>query len=166
VWMYTMDELQSALMDPRTPLDVDINHRRAEFHRHQELRAPAVITSDGEIPRGIMPGGAGGDGLTGIATSGGLAEGIVRVIQNPGDAALQQGEILVAPHTDPGWTPLFLNAAGLITNVGGVMTHGSLVAREYGIPSVVLAGATDTLRTGQRIRLDGNHGFIELLENE
>ncbi len=166
VWMYTMDELQSALRDPKKPLDIDLNQRRADFHRHQTLRAPAVITSDGEVPRGAMPEGAGDGGLTGIATSGGVAEGVVRVILYPGDAALRQGEILVAPHTDPGWTPLFLNAAGLITNVGGVMTHGSLVAREYGIPSVVLAGATDTLRTGQRIRLDGNHGIIELLEND
>ncbi len=164
VWLYDFDELLSALENPGEPLSVDMASRRAEYQWHRQLRHPAVITSDGEIPRAEPPAAPGVDGLVGIPTSGGVAEGIVRVIYDPSDAMLESGEILVAPHTDPGWTPLFLNAAGLVTNVGGVMTHGSLVAREYGIPSVVLAEATMRLKSGQRVRVDGYRGVVELLE--
>ena len=81
-----------------------------------------------------------------------------------GGSALAAGEILVTPYTDPGWTPLFINAAGLIMEVGGRLTHGSVVAREYGIPAVVgVRGATQRLHTGQRVCVDGNHGVIEVM---
>ena len=87
-----------------------------------------------------------------------------KVILDPSVEALNPGEILVAPFTDPGWTPLFVNAAGLITEVGGMMTHGSVVAREYGIPAVVgVIDATKHIKTGQRIRVNGNFGYIELI---
>lgn len=164
VWLFTFDELLSALENPTQSLELDLDSRRVDYHQHTRLRHPAVITSDGEIPRGDTTADSGIDGLVGIPTSGGVAEGVVRVIHNPSDATLESGEILVAPHTDPGWTPLFLNAAGLVTNVGGVMTHGSLVAREYGIPSVVAAEATEKLKSGQRVRVDGYRGVVELLE--
>ncbi|MFC7137828.1 PEP-utilizing enzyme [Halobaculum litoreum] len=84
---------------------------------------------------------------------------------DPADAVLEAGEVLVAPYTDPGWTPLFTAAAAVVTEVGGRLTHGSLVAREYGIPSVVaVADATTVLRTGERVRVDGTAGTVELLE--
>jgi len=73
---------------------------------------------------------------------------------------------LIAPFTDPGWTPLFINAAGLVMEVGGLMTHGSVVAREYGIPAVVcVPDATKRIRTGQRIRVDGDLGYVQILED-
>jgi rifampicin phosphotransferase len=165
VWLYDFDELLSELTNPDTPIGVDLDARRAEQFHHQQLRAPRVITSDGEIPRGGIASDVDTDGLVGIPTASGVAQGQARVIEEPSDATLETEEILVAPHTDPGWTPLFLNAAGLVTNNGGKMTHGSIVAREYGIPSVVVAGATEQIETGQRIRVDGNRGIVELLDD-
>ena len=165
VWFFTFDELIGTLDSRVVPSDVDLGRRRADHERHLQLRAPRVIASDGEMPRGASRPVSDKEGMAGISTASGVAEGIARVIHNPGQAQLKAGEILVAPHTDPGWTPLFLNAAGLVTNVGGKMTHGLIVAREYGIPSVVLSEATDKIKTGQRIRVDGNRGVVELLED-
>ena len=86
---------------------------------------------------------------------------------HPSQEALNPGEILVAPFTDPGWTPLFVNAAGLITEVGGMMTHGSVVAREYGIPAVVgVMDATKQIQTGDRVRVHGDAGYVEVLDAE
>ena len=124
-----------------------------------------VITSDGESPVvkyvvADAPAGA----LIGSPVSPGVVEGTVRVIRDPQTETLNPGEILVAPFTDPGWTPLFINAGGLIMEIGGIMTHGSVVAREYGIPAIVgVRGATTALQTGQRVRVDGNRGVIEVL---
>ncbi len=99
--------------------------------------------------------------MPGTAASAGVIEGVVRVVLDPSQDTLHHGEILVAPYTDPGWTPLFVHAAGVITEVGGLMTHGAVVAREYGIPAVVsVEKATERLRTGQRVRLDGTRGFV------
>ena len=103
--------------------------------------------------------------LTGTPVSAGVVEGMVRVVLDPHEADLHPGEILVCPATDPAWTPLFLAAGGLITEVGGMMTHGSVVAREYGIPAVVgVSRATERLQTGQRVRLDGSNGTVVVLE--
>ena len=86
---------------------------------------------------------------------------VARVIRSPQGARLDPGEILVAPSTDPGWTPLFLTAGGLVMEMGGMMSHGSVVAREYGIPAVVGAiGAIDAFRNGQRITVDGSRGLV------
>jgi pyruvate,water dikinase len=99
--------------------------------------------------------------IKGTPVSPGVVEGIVRVVFDPADTHLQPGDILVCPGTDPAWTPLFLAAGGLITEVGGLMTHGSVVAREYGIPAVVgVHQATQRLQTGQRVRVDGSSGRI------
>jgi pyruvate,water dikinase len=129
------------------------------------LSPPRIITSDGELPtarhnREGLPEGA----LVGTAVSPGIVEGIARVVRDPTSETLQPGEILVAPFTDPGWTPLFINAAGLVMEVGGLMTHGSVVAREYGIPAVVaVPNATTEIETGQMLRLNGDGGYVELL---
>jgi pyruvate,water dikinase len=123
------------------------------------------MTSEGEIVtrrhagRGL-PQGA----LAGSPASPGVVEGTARVVLDPATAILQAGEILVAPFTDPGWTPLFINARGLVMEVGGLMTHGSVVAREYGIPAVVnVPDATKKIESGKRIRVNGDEGFVEIL---
>ena len=85
----------------------------------------------------LASGEAPEDALLGSAVSAGIVEGVAKVVHDPSTEVLMQGEILVAPFTDPGWTPLFVNAAGLVTEVGGILSHGSVVAREYGIPAVV-----------------------------
>ncbi len=96
-----------------------------------------------------------------------MVEGRVRVVLDPRIANLQPGEIMVCPGTDPSWTPLFLTAGGLIMEVGGMMTHGAVVAREYGIPAVVgVHEATTRLKTGQRIQLDGSSGKIVILSED
>lgn len=118
------------------------------------------------MPRGPVSEDPAIEGLVGTPTSGGVAEGIARIVHDPKRETLEPGEILVARDTDPGWTPLFLNAAGLVTSVGGRMTHGSIVAREYGIPSVVVEAATEKLDTGQRIRVDGTRGVVEPVSND
>jgi pyruvate,water dikinase len=103
--------------------------------------------------------------LVGQAVSPGVVEGTVRVVLDPRGTRLEPGEILVCPATDPGWTPLFLAAGGLVMEIGGMVTHGSVVAREYGLPAVVgVEGATTRLHTGQRVRVDGNTGRVTLLD--
>jgi pyruvate,water dikinase len=80
------------------------------------------------------------------------------------EAALDAGDILVTSHTDPSWSPLFVSVAGLVTEVGGLMTHGAVIAREYGLPAVVgVEGATRLIRDGQRVRVHGAEGYVELL---
>lgn len=138
--------------------------RREKYDRDAKLTPPRVITSEGEIvtakPRADAPPGA----LAGSAVSAGVVEGRARVILSLEEAKMDKGDILVAPYTDPGWTPLFPLAAGLITEVGGLMTHGAVVAREYGIPAVVgVDGATRYIKDGQLVRVDGTRGFIEIL---
>lgn len=133
---------------------------RADYERERSRRSvPRVMTSTGETfytAPATDPGA-----LTGTVASPGVYEGPARVVFDPREAQLQPGEVLVAPGTDPAWTPLFLTAGALVMEIGGVMSHGSVVAREYGIPAVVgVAGATQRLRTGQRVRVDGENGQV------
>lgn len=139
---------------------------RSAYAREMERRAvPRVITSEGETFYTAQAAREGA--LVGTPASVGAYEGRVRVIHNPQGARLVQGEILVAPGTDPAWTPLFLSAGALVMEIGGAMSHGSVVAREYGIPAVVgVVGATEKLHTGQLIRVDGGAGTIEILSEE
>lgn len=166
VWYLALPEVIHAIEHPEEELRPRIQQRRAEMARYWQMRPPRVITSDGEIPtvhyaKGDLPAGA----LPGNPVSAGVVEGVARVILDPTREVLNKGEILVAPFTDPGWTPLFINAAALVMEVGGMMTHGSVVAREYGIPAVVgVLDATTLLQTGQRIRVDGDKGYVELLD--
>jgi len=140
---------------------------RREAVRREGLRrqVPRLLLSDGRaFYEGMAPNGQGGQ-LSGSPVSPGVVEGSVRVVFDPRVAGLQPGEILVCPGTDPSWTPLFLTAGGLIMEVGGMMTHGAVVAREYGIPAAVgVDRATERLRTGQKVRLNGSNGVIELLD--
>jgi pyruvate,water dikinase len=131
-------------------------------------RIPRLLLSDGtDVEAAMMAAGAAlpqqaaGDRLTGTPASAGTATGKVRVIINPVGARLEPGEILVAPSTDPGWTPLFMTAGALVMEMGGVVSHGAVVAREYGIPAVVgVADATTRLRDGQSITVDGAAGTV------
>ena len=103
--------------------------------------------------------------LLGLPVSAGTIEGRARVIFDIAEANLEDGDILVTAHTDPSWTPLFVAIAGLVTEVGGLMTHGAVIAREYGLPAVVgVEQATRRIRDGQRIRLNGIDGYVELLD--
>ncbi len=149
--------------DWRTLVDV----RRAAFEREQGRRqVPLLLLSDGVAhyaTADTLPVGAG-ERLEGTPVSPGVVEGSVRIVRDPHDACLEPGEILVCSGTDPAWTPLFLSAGGLVTEVGGLMTHGSVVAREYGIPAVVgVAGATTRLTTGTRVCVDGGRGSVTIL---
>jgi pyruvate,water dikinase len=124
-----------------------------------------VITSDGEIITGkYRRGNVPAEAVVGLAVSSGVIEGRARVIMNMEEADLEDGDILVTTFTDPSWTPLFLSIKGLVTEVGGLMTHGAVIAREYGLPAVVgVENATKLIKDGQRIRLHGTEGYIELL---
>ncbi|MBA4603636.1 PEP-utilizing enzyme, partial [Thermoactinomyces mirandus] len=142
--------------------------RKEKFAWYQTLKPPKVMTSEGEIvtgssKRGELPEGV----LVGTPASAGMVEGKARVVFKPEEADFHEGEILVAPHTDPGWTPLFQSAKALVTEVGGLMTHGSVVAREYGIPAVVgVDDATRIIKDGQMIRVDGSQGIVEIILDE
>jgi len=137
--------------------------RRQEFDRERRRRhIPRVLLSDGTDAEAALVAPAT-DGLRGSPASPGVVSGAARVIQSPQGAHLEPGEILVAPSTDPGWTPLFLTAGGLVMEMGGMMSHGAVVAREYGIPAVVgVAGATDQITTGQRVTVDGSAGTVSI----
>lgn len=160
------DELASlAQGEGRDWLKVIISRRKSYEREKLRKQLPRLLLSDG---RAFYEGLAVPDEeegiLVGSAVSPGVVEGVVHVVFDPHEEQLAPGEILVCQGTDPAWTPLFLAAGGLITEVGGMMTHGSLVAREYGIPAVVgVHAATSRLKTGQRVRLDGSSGRIILL---
>jgi phosphoenolpyruvate synthase/pyruvate phosphate dikinase len=113
---------------------------------------------------GAAPAEATDGQLRGIPGSPGEITGVARVIRGPEDFdKLQNGDILVAPLTNPVWTPLFAVAGGVVTEVGGILSHGAIVAREYGIPAVMgVAGATSLVQDGQALVVDGNKGYIGL----
>ncbi|SPL91759.1 Phosphoenolpyruvate synthase [[Actinomadura] parvosata subsp. kistnae] len=142
-----------------------IARRREEHETYQRLTPPRVITSEGEVITGAYDTGALPDGaLPGIAVSSGVVEGRARVIRGLAEADVADGDILVTVFTDPSWSPLFVAVKGVVMEVGGVMTHGAVVAREYGLPAVAgVERATERIRDGQRIRVHGGAGYVELL---
>ncbi|MBI2922826.1 MAG: hypothetical protein HYY18_17370 [Planctomycetes bacterium] len=142
-----------------------IGPRKADFRRYATVRAPMLVTSDGWAMTGPPPAPGAGV-LRGDGASAGVATGKVRVILDPhAGARIEPGEILVAPHTDPGWTPLFLTAAAVVTEVGGIISHGAVVARELGLPAVVnVHDATRLLKDGDTICVDGSRGVVTILQ--
>lgn len=142
-----------------------IQQRKDAFLSYDALTPPRVLTSDGEALTGSyrrddVPDGA----LIGVPVSAGTIEGRARVILDMADADLEEGDILVTTFTDPSWSPLFVSIAGLVAEVGGLMTHGAVIAREYGLPAVVgVEQATRLIRDGQRIRVHGTDGYVEIL---
>jgi pyruvate,water dikinase len=144
-----------------------VARRRAAYEQESRRRhVPRVLLSDGTEPEALAaPAAAVAEGaLLGTAASAGTVAGVARVVRDPVGAHLEPGEILVCPSTDPGWTPLFLTAGGLVMEMGGAMSHGAVVAREYGIPAVVgVPDATHRVATGQEIKVDGAAGTVTLL---
>jgi pyruvate,water dikinase len=142
-----------------------IDQRKAAHRSYEALTPPRVLTSDGEALTGAyrrsdVPAGA----LAGLPVSAGTVEGRARVVLDMADADLEAGDILVTAYTDPSWTPAFVAVRGLVTEVGGLMTHGAVIAREYGLPAVVgVEHATRLIRDGQRIRVHGTDGYVEIL---
>jgi pyruvate,water dikinase len=164
IFFLSFPEFQDVVRTNRVD-DQLICQRKEEFRAFQALTPPRVLTSDGEVITGSygrddLPAGA----LAGLAVSAGTVEGRARVILDMAEADLQQGDILVTAFTDPSWTPLFVAIEGLVTEVGGLMTHGAVIAREYGLPAVVgVEQATKAIRDGQRIRVNGTDGYVEIL---
>lgn len=165
-WLHA-DEVQALERGEARDWAALVACRRDEHQRERRRdRVPRVLLADGTTYTDAE-GTVGSDWLTGVGVSAGMVEGPVRVVRDPRTADLQPGEILVCVATDPAWTPLFLVSAGLVTEVGGMMTHGSVVAREYGIPAVVgVPEATSRLVTGQRVRIDGSTGTITRVGQE
>ncbi|CAK9019908.1 Putative phosphoenolpyruvate synthase (Putative PEP synthase) (Pyruvate [Durusdinium trenchii] len=146
-----------------------VAERRNVYRREQRRRRiPRVLVSDGRtFYDNVAAEESNGHGLRGVPVSPGVVEGKVRIVLDPRDCDISVGEILVCPGTDPAWTPMFMVASGLVTEVGGVMAHGSVVARECGIPAVVgVRDATTRLQNGQQVRIDGTTGTIMILEGD
>lgn len=166
VFYLEFQELCNAIQNNEEMRDL-VKRRKEKYCYFAKLNAPRIMTSEGEeikagynrkdLPLGAFPG---------IAASSGVIEGIAKIITDPTKETLNKGEILIASFTDPGWTPLFVNAAGLVIEIGGLLTHGTVIAREYGIPAVVgVEQATKKIKTGQKIRVDGNSGFVLIIND-
>ncbi|QHT71849.1 phosphoenolpyruvate synthase [Rhodocytophaga rosea] len=164
IYYLTFEELREVVRARQLDYGI-INQRKDAYKIYEKLNPPRVITSDGEIITGAyqqenIPSGA----MAGLAVSSGVIEGRARVILQMEEANLETGDILVTSFTDPSWTPLFIAIKGLVTEVGGLMTHGAVIAREYGLPAVVgVENATRLIKDGQRIRVNGTDGYVEIM---
>ena len=164
IFYLTFEELREVVSTNKLDYHI-IDKRKEQYKFYEKLTPPRVITSDGEIIAGEynredLPA----DAIVGLPVSSGVIEGRARVILKMEDANLEDGDILVTTFTDPSWTPLFVSIKGLVTEVGGLMTHGAVIAREYGLPAVVgVENATKLIKDGQRIRVYGTEGYIEIV---
>jgi len=164
IYYLTFEELREVVRTNKLDYEI-ICKRKEEYKLFEKLTPPRVITSEGEIIAGEykrenLPAGA----MAGLPVSSGVIEGRARVILNMEDADLEDGDILVTSFTNPSWTPLFVSIKGLVTEVGGLMTHGAVIAREYGLPAVVgVENATKLIKDGQRIWVNGTGGYVEIL---
>ncbi|MFJ8236279.1 phosphoenolpyruvate synthase [Ureibacillus sp. NPDC094379] len=164
IYYLTFEEFHEVVRTKKLD-DQILRKRKDEFELYEKLTPPRVITSEGEILTGTykrehLPA----DVIVGLPVSSGVIEGRARVISKLEEANLEDGDILVTAFTDPSWTPLFVSIKGLVTEVGGLMTHGAVIAREYGLPAVVgVENATNLIKDGQRIRVHGTEGYIEIL---
>lgn len=164
IYYLTFDELKDVIKTNQLDYNI-ITKRKEDYEIFEKLTPPRVITSEGEIITGEyntdkIPEGA----LAGVPVSSGVVEGRAKIVLKIEDANIEEGDILVTTFTDPSWTPLFVSIKGLVTEVGGMMTHGAVVAREYGLPAVVsVENATKLIKDGQRIKINGKEGYVELL---
>jgi len=164
IYYLYFDELKEVFKTKKLDYSI-ITERKEEYELYAKLTPPRVITSAGEIitgeyNTGNIPQGA----MAGIAVSSGVIEGRARVILKVENAIIEEGDILVTAFTDPSWTPLFVAVKGLVTEVGGLMTHGAVITREYGLPGVVgVENATKLIKDGQLIRVNGTDGYVEIL---
>jgi rifampicin phosphotransferase len=164
IFFLRFQELQEVVRTNRADVPL-IRQRKDAYRSYLTLTPPRVLTSDGEAVAGTYRRAGVPDGaLTGLAVSAGTVEGRARVILDMAEADLEAGDILVTAYTDPSWTPAFVSVSGLVTEVGGLMTHGAVIAREYGLPAVVgVEHATRLIRDGQHIRVHGTDGYVEIL---
>ncbi|WP_342418343.1 phosphoenolpyruvate synthase [Paenibacillus sp. FSL H8-0168] len=164
IYDLTFEELHEVVRTNKLDYQI-IRKRKDDYKLYEKLTPPRVITSDGEIIAGeYKRENLPAEAIVGLPVSTGVIEGRARVILNMEDADLEDGDILVTAFTDPSWTPLFVSIKGLVTEVGGLMTHGAVIAREYGLPAVVgVENATKLIKDGQRIRVHGTEGYIEIL---
>ncbi|MFJ6085203.1 rifamycin-inactivating phosphotransferase [Streptomyces sp. NPDC092369] len=164
VFYLTFQELREAVRSHQVDGRL-VQQRKDAFRSYHALTPPRVLTSDGLAVSGsYRREDVPADALVGLAVSAGTIEGRARVVLDMADADLEAGDILVTTFTDPSWSPLFVAVAGLVTEVGGLMTHGAVIAREYGLPAVVgVEGATRLIRDGRRIRVHGSDGYVEIL---
>lgn len=164
IYYLTFEEFREVVCTEKIDYQI-ISDRKDEHKLYEKLTPPRVIKSDGEIivgeyKRENLPAKA----IAGLSVSSGVIEGRARVILNMEDADLEDGDILVTSFTDPSWTTLFVSIKGLVTEVGGLMTHGAVIAREYGLPAVVgVENATKLIKDGERIRVNGTEGYVEIL---
>ncbi len=166
VFFLTVDEISQALRSARTDLAPVVRLRRAEYAR--DLARPDPPATFTGAPSTVLMPPSGASTLRGLPAGAGIVEGRARVLHGPSEIGqLQPGEILVVHTTDVGWTPLFLVAAGVVTELGGPLSHAAVVARELGVPSVVnVEGITRVVRTGERLRIDGGSGTVERLSRD
>jgi pyruvate,water dikinase len=164
IYYLTFEELHEVVRTKKLDYQI-ISKRKDEYKLYEKLTPSQVITSDGEIITGkYKRENLPTEAIVGLAVSSGVIEGRARVILNMEDADLEDGDILVTSFTDPSWTTLFVSIKGLVTEVGGLMTHGAVIAREYGLPAVVgVENATKLIKDGQRIRVHGTEGYVEIL---
>ncbi|KRF61879.1 phosphoenolpyruvate synthase [Bacillus sp. Soil768D1] len=164
IYYLTFEDLHEVVRTNKLDYQI-ISKRKDEYKLYEKLTPPRVITSDGEIIVGeYKRENLTAEAIVGLPVSSGVIEGRARVILKMEDADLEDGDILVTIFTDPSWTPLFVSIKGLVTEVGGLMTHGAVIAREYGLPAVVgVENATKLIKDGQRIRVNGTEGYIEIL---
>ncbi len=164
IFFFSFEELRDVVRQQRADREL-IARRKDDFRAFQSLTPPRVLTSEGECLNGsVRRQGLAPNVLAGLGVSSGIVEGRARIVRAFTETTFEPGDILVTTATDPSWTPVFLSITGLVTEVGGLMTHGSVVAREYGLPAVVgVLGATHRITDGQRLRIDGAAGKVELL---
>jgi rifampicin phosphotransferase len=165
IYFLTYEELRQVAMTSQLEAGL-IARRKADLAVFEKLTPPRVMTSDGEVisaeyDNANAPQGA----LMGVAASAGVIEGRARVVLSLEQADFAEGDILVTTFTDPSWTAVFVSIKGLVAEVGGMMTHGAVVAREYGLPAVVsVENATRLIKDGQRIRVNGTKGYVEIID--
>lgn len=164
IYYLSFEELRELVRTNRLDYSI-ITGRKEEYEVYEKLTPPRVMTSEGEVVSGEYHSGSIPEGaLAGVPVSSGTIEGRARVILRMEDARIEEGDVLVTAFTDPSWTPVFVSIRGLVTEVGGMMTHGAVVAREYGLPAVVgVENATKLIKDGQRIRVNGTEGYVEIL---
>jgi pyruvate,water dikinase len=160
VMFLELDELRAATSGSDGDLRDRVGLRRRRWQAFERLRPPHFVRSDGvpvEATAAPRPDGS----LAGVGVSGGTATGTVRVLRDPDPSRLQDGDVLVVEFADPGWTPLFPRAAAVVMEIGGMMCHAAVVARELGVPAVSgVPGATTTLREGTPVTVDGDNGTV------
>ena len=167
IFFLELNELRAFLLKEKSEYELlpIVKERAEKFNKSQNKSPPFYVMFDGERTVDLSKNNLEKGMYQGTAASSGIAEGEAKVIRNNREFNnLKKGDILIAHNTDPGWTPLFITAAGVVVEMGGILNHCAIVAREFGIPAIVgIDGVTDKIEDGQRIRINGNMGTLEIL---